>query len=325
MTMKAIRIETTGGSEVLDLVSVDTPTPNQGEVLIRHAACGVNFIDIYQRTGLYPIPLPSGLGLEASGEIVAVGSGVDGFQVGDRVAYCTGPIGAYAEAAVVPAYRVVRLPESIGFDVAAGLMLKGLTAEFLVLRCTSPNPGDTVLFHAAAGGVGLIACAWLAHRGVRVIGTAGSEEKAALALQHGCSEVILYRQEDVATRVRALTNGEGVAVVYDSVGADTLAGSLASLKRRGTLVSFGNASGPPPPVPPADLSRHGSLYLTRPTLFDYVSTTAELRAAANSLFDLVEKGIIVPNIGSRRPLYEAAAAQDALAARETTGSTILIP
>jgi len=325
MSIKAIRLKGTGGTEVLDLVSVDLPTPRQGEVLIRHAACGVNFIDIYQRTGLYPIPLPSGLGLEAAGEILAVGPGVEDFKVGDCVAYCTGPIGAYAEAAVVPAGRVVALPERVAPDVAAAIMLKGLTAEFLVQRCTSPKAGDTVLFHAAAGGVGLIACAWLAHRGVRVIGTVGSNEKAALALAHGCSDVILYRQENVAARVRALTDGEGVAVVYDSVGADTLAGSLASLKRRGTLVSFGNASGPPPPVPPADLSRHGSLYLTRPTLFDYVSTTTELRAAATSLFDLVERGIIVPTIGSRRPLSEAGAAQDALAARETTGATILIP
>lgn len=323
--MTAIQLTATGGPEALHLASVTIPEPGPLDICIRHGACGVNFIDIYQRTGLYPIPLPSTLGLEAAGTVTAIGSDVTDIAVGDRVGYCTGPLGGYAEYSVVPAHRVVPLPPEISDDIAAAILLKGLTAEFLINRCTTPKHGDTVLFHAAAGGVGLIACAWLKSLGVTVIGTAGTAEKAELARLHGCEHVILYRQEDVATRVRALTNGTGVSVVYDSVGKDTLAGSLSSLARRGTLVSFGNASGAPPPVAPADLSRHGSLYLTRPTLFDYVATTGELRASASALFDRVMAGIVTPLIGSKRPLAEVADAHIALASRNTVGSTILIP
>lgn len=323
--MQQVRITAHGGPDVLVVSDVPEPRPGPGEIRIRLGACGLNFIDTYQRSGLYPLPLPTGLGLEGAGTVDAVGEGVTRFAVGDRAAFCSGPPGAYAGAHVVPEGRAVRVPDSIPDDVAAAVLLKGLTAEFLVRRLWPLKPGDTVLFHAAAGGVGLIACAWLAARGIRVIGTVGTEAKARLAQEHGCAETIAYDTEDVPARVRALTDGAGCAVVYDSVGRATLPGSIQSAARRGLVVSYGNASGPPDPVPPLLLSRHGSLFLTRPTLFDYVATTQELDAAAGALFDVIADGTVRPLIGQRFALGEVQAAHRALEARQTVGSTILIP
>ncbi len=320
--MRAIRLHAVGAPDVLRLEDVPTPIPGPGDVLVRHAAVGLNFIDIYQRTGLYPIPLPATLGLEAAGTIEAVGDGVTRFRVGDRVAYCS-TLGAYADANVVKADRVVRLPDTISFGTAAAGLLKGLTAEFLARRIWPMTSGDTVLVQAAAGGVGLILCQWLNHLGVRVIGCVGSDDKAVLARAHGCTDVINYASEDIVERVRALTDGAGVAIAYDSVGRTTLDASLASLSRRGLLVSFGNASGPPAPVDPLRLSRGGSLFLTRPTLFDYVATPDALDAAAAALFAVIGQGHVAVEIGQSFPLEDAAAAHSALAARSTTGATLL--
>ena len=320
--MRAIRLHATGGPDVLRLEDTPIPVTGPGDILVRHAAVGLNFIDIYQRTGLYPIPLPATLGLEAAGRVEAVGPGVTRFQPGDRVAYCSS-LGAYADANVVKADRAVRLPDGISFDVAAASLLKGLTAEFLARRIWSVERGDTVLVQAAAGGVGLILCQWLNHLGVRVIGCVGSDDKAALARTHGCAEVINYSAEDIAARVKALTDGAGVKVAYDSVGRSTLDASLASLSRRGLLVSFGNASGPPDPVDPLRLSRGGSLFLTRPTLFDYVATPDALDTAAAALFDVIARGQVTIEIGQTYPLEAVSAAHTALAARATTGATLL--
>ncbi len=320
--MRAVRLHATGGPGALSLEDIPVPTPGSGEILVRHAAVGLNFIDIYQRDGLYPIPLPATLGLEAAGTVETVGPDVTRFQVGDRVAYCS-TLGAYAEANVVKADRAVRIPDPVSFDVAAACLLKGLTAEFLVRRLWPLVPGDVALVQAAAGGVGLILCQWLKATGVRVIGCVGSQAKADLARAHGCAEIILAGEEDVAARVRALTGGAGVKVAYDSVGRSTLDGSLASLARRGLLVSYGNASGPPDPVDPLRLSRGGSLFLTRPTLFDYVSTPAELDAAADALFGVIATGDVQIRIGQTFPLEEIAAAHVALAGRQTTGATLL--
>jgi len=320
--MRAVRLHATGGPGALSLEEVPVPTPGAGDILIRHAAVGLNFIDIYQRDGLYPIPLPTTLGLEAAGTVETVGPDVTRFRAGDRVAYCSS-LGAYAEANVVKADRAVRVPDAVSFDTAAAGLLKGLTSEFLVRRLWPLAPGDTALVQAAAGGVGLILCQWLKAVGVRVIGCVGSEAKAELARSHGCDEAIIAGREDVAARVRALTGGAGVKVAYDSVGRATLDGSLASLARRGLLVSFGNASGPPDPVDPLRLSRAGSLFLTRPTLFDYVSTPVELDAAADALFGVIATGQVQVRIGQTFPLEEIAAAHVALAGRETTGATLL--
>ncbi len=320
--MRAVRLHATGGPGALSLEDIPVPTPGSGEILVRHAAVGLNFIDIYQRDGLYPIPLPATLGLEAAGTVETVGPDVTRFQVGDRVAYCS-TLGAYAEANVVKADRAVRIPDPVSFDVAAACLLKGLTAEFLVRRLWPLVPGDVALVQAAAGGVGLILCQWLKATGVRVIGCVGSQAKADLARAHGCAEIILAGEEDVAARVQALTCGAGVKVAYDSVGRSTLDGSLASLARRGLLVSYGNASGPPDPVDPLRLSRGGSLFLTRPTLFDYVSTPAELDAAADALFGVIATGDVQIRIGQTFPLEEIAAAHVALAGRQTTGATLL--
>jgi NADPH:quinone reductase len=323
--MRQVRISRTGGPEVLDLADVPVPEPRPGEIRVKLAACGINFIDTYHRTGLYPLPLPSGLGLEGAGTVDAVGEGVTRFRVGDRAGFCSGPPGAYAQWHCVAATRAVRLPDAVNDEQAAAVLLKGLTAEFLVRRLRTLVAGDTVLFHAAAGGVGLIACAWLKSMGVRVIGTVGSAEKAALALEHGCAETILYRDEDVPARVRDLTDGRGCAVVFDSVGKTTLDGSLRSAARRGLVVSYGNASGPPDPVPPLVLSQRGSLFLTRPTLFDYVSTVEELDAAAAALFGVIADGTVQPVIGQRFALDDVRAAHQALESRGTFGSTILVP
>jgi len=323
--MRAIRLQKAGGPEVLDLVDLPTPTPGPGQILIRHEAIGLNFIDIYQRTGLYPLTYPTGLGLEGAGIVEAIGDGVTRFKVGDRAAYGTGSIGAYAEAHVVDAGRAVPVPDDLPLETAAAVMLKGMTAEFLARRVFHVKQGDAVLVHAAAGGVGLILCQWLKAMGATVIGTVGDEAKARLAQTHGCDHTILYKSEDVVERVKTITDGAGVAVVYDSVGAETFEASLASLRRRGMLVSFGNASGPVPPIAPLRLSQGGSLFLTRPTLFDYVATTEELDDSATAMFDMITTGAINVEIGQTFPLDQVREAHEALAGRRTTGSTLLIP
>jgi NADPH:quinone reductase len=322
--MRQVGIDSVGGPQALRLREVPVPTPKAGEILIRQKAAGLNFIDVYHRTGLYPLALPTGLGLEGAGIVEAIGDGVTRFKIGDRAAFCTGPLGAYAEFACVNETKAVQVPEAVDLEVAAAIMLKGLTAEFLVRRLVPLAAGDSVLFHAAAGGVGLIACSWLAHLGVTVIGTVGSPEKAALAKAHGCTHTILYRDEPIAARVTELTNGKGCRAVFDSVGADTLTASLDSAARRGLVVSFGNASGPPAPFAASELARRGSLMFTRPTLFDFVSTVEELDNAAEALFDLVIRGVIKPLIGARFALEDAAQAHIDLEARKTTGSTIFV-
>ena len=322
--MLAIRISANGGPEVLSPTDVPTPSPGSGDILIRHGACGLNYIDIYQRSGLYPMPLPATLGLEGAGVVIAVGEGVDRFKIGDRAAYCS-TLGGYAECNLVKAERAVRVPDAISDEIAAAVLLKGLTAEFLARRVWPLDAGDTVLVHAAAGGVGLVLCQWLKHLGIRVIGAVGSAEKMALALQYGCAEVINYREEDVAPRVRSLTGGAGVPVVYDSVGAATFDASLASLKRRGLLVSFGNASGPVPAIAPLRLSQGGSLFLTRPTLFDYIPDTQSMDRAADALFNVIAEGVVKVVIAQRFALADAAKAHMALSARETVGASILVP
>ncbi|PWR22465.1 quinone oxidoreductase family protein [Zavarzinia aquatilis] len=322
---RAIRIHAAGGPEVMALETLALPPPGPGEVRLRQTAIGVNFIDCYHRSGLYPLPLPSGIGLEAAGVVEDVGPGVTGLAAGDRVAYCLTPIGSYASHRNYPADLLVKVPDGVTDEQAASLMLQGLTAWFLLHRTYRVKAGETVLFHAAAGGVGLIACQWARHLGVRLIGTAGSPEKAALAREHGAAEVILYRSEDVAARVRALTDGKGVPVVYDSVGKDTWDGSLDSLAMRGLMVSFGNASGPVPPFSPGILAAKGSLYLTRPTLFHHIADKAERDEAAATLFDLVSSGIIRTNVRQHFALADAVAAHRALEARATVGSTVLLP
>jgi NADPH2:quinone reductase len=321
--MLAVQVQRTGGPEVLEVVDLPAPTPGPGEILIAQEAVGLNFIDTYHRGGLYPMKLPMVLGTEGAGVVEAVGEGVTRFQPGDRAAYAGG-FGAYAQLRTYPAERAVKLPEGISTRLAAASLLKGMTAEFLLRRCYTVKAGDAILVHAAAGGVGMILSQGGKALGARVIGTAGSEEKAQVARAHGCDEVILYRQEDVAQRVKALTGGEGVRVVYDGVGADTFEGSLASLGRRGVLITYGNASGPVPPVAPLKLMR-GSLYLTRPTLFDYIATTAELDESAAALFHVLESGAVEIEIGQEFPLADARRAHEALEARQTVGSTLLIP
>ncbi len=323
---KAIRFHATGGPEVLRWEAVEIGTPSAGEALIRHTAVGVNYIDIYHRTGLYPVAgPPSGLGMEAAGVVEAVGPGVTDVAIGDRVAYAMSPIGAYTERRLMPVALLVRVPDDVSDEHAAAMMLKGLTAQYLLRRTHRVQPGETILFHAAAGGVGLIACQWAKHLGARVIGTAGSDEKAALALANGCDEVIIYTRENFAERVRTLTGGAGVPVVYDSVGKATFEGSLDCLAPLGLMVSFGNASGPVPPVNLAVLSQKGSLFLTRPTLATYVARREDLLAAAAELFAVVASGAVKIHIGHRYPLAEAAAAHRALEGRTTTGSIVLRP
>ena len=324
-TMRAVRLDRAGGPEVLELTDVRIPEPGPGEVRIRHQAIGLNFIDIYQRDGLYPLSYPTGLGLEAAGIVEATGVGVTRFAVSDRIAYANGPPGAYAERHVVHQDRAVHLPKDIAFETAAAAMLKGMTAEYLVRRVFHVKQSDTILVHAAAGGVGLILCQWAHSLGATVIGTVGSEAKAELAGAHGCDHVILYGHEDVAARVREITSGQGVAVVYDSVGAATLDASLNSLRRRGLFVTYGNASGPVPPLEPLRLSRGGSLFMTRPTLFDYVATTEELDASAAALFDVIRSGAVRIEIGQTFPLDQVRQAHEALVGRRTVGSTLLIP
>jgi NADPH2:quinone reductase len=321
----AIRIHQTGGPEVLTWESVDLPAPAAGEATVRHAAVGLNFIDTYHRTGLYPLPLPSGIGLEGAGVVEAIGPGVTEVQVGDRVAYAGGPIGAYAEARNIPAHRLLKLPDAISFDTAAAMMLQGLTAAYLLRKTYRVQPGDAVLIHAAAGGVGLIACQWAKALGATVIGTVGSAAKGELAKAHGCDHVINYSTENFVARVREITGGEGVPVVYDGVGKDTFMGSLDSLRPLGMLVTYGNASGPVQPLDLLLLSQKGSLFVTRPTIVSYTAKRTDLEALGAELFDVVASGKVKIEVHQRYALKDAAQAHSDLEARKTTGSTILIP
>ena len=325
---RAVQITEFGGPERLHLTEVAVGEPGPGEIRIRHKACGLNFIDIYQRTGLYPMPLPATLGMEGSGVVEAVGEGVTHLQPGDRAAYATAPIGAYCDLRVMPARSVVRLPEAIDFDTGAAMMLKGLTVQYL-LKKTLPQgglqAGDFVLFHAAAGGVGLIACQWARALGLQLIGTAGSDEKCALAAAHGAAHTINYRREDFVARVREITGGRGVKVVYDSVGKDTVEKSLDCLAPFGLLANFGNASGKAPPIDWGTLAAKGSLFVTRPTLFTHLATREGTQAMADDLFAVVASGAVRIPLERRYPLAEVAQAHRDLEARITTGCSVLIP
>lgn len=320
---KTIIIDEAGGAGAMKLVDQPVGEPGPGEVRIAHKACGLNFIDVYQRTGLYPLALPHALGMEAAGVIEAVGQGVTHLKPGDRAAYAANPPGAYSEARVMPAAQVCPMPDGISFEQAAAMMLKGMTVEYLFHRTTPIAKGDTVLFHAAAGGVGLIACQWARSEGITLIGTAGTDEKCALALEHGASHCINYRTEDWAARVHELTAGRGVDVVMDAVGADTFEGSLDSLKPLGMMISFGNASGPVPPFNLAVLAQKGSLKITRPTLFAHISERAACQDMADHLFGKVLSGDVKIRIDQRFALDDVRAAHKALEARQTTGSTVL--
>ena len=319
----AIRIHETGGPEVLKWEEVTVGDPGPGEVRLKHGAVGLNYIDVYFRTGLYPAEPPFTPGLEACGVVEAVGDGVADIAVGDRVAYAAPPPGAYSEARLMPADRVVKVPDGVSDELAAAMMLKGMTAHYLLRRTYRVQPGDTILFHAAAGGVGLIACQWAKHLGATVIGTVGSDAKAELAAAHGCDHPIVYTRENFVERVESLTDGEGVPVVYDSVGKDTFAKSLDCLKPFGIMVLFGQSSGPVPPFEIGTLAAKGSLFLTRPTLMTYTAKREDLVSAAAELFEVVESGAVKLEINQRFPLADAAEAHRALEARKTTGSTIL--
>jgi NADPH2:quinone reductase len=323
---RAIQIAATGGPDQLQLVEVPVGEPGPGEIRIRHRACGLNYIDVYHRTGLYPLKLPHGIGMEGAGIVEAVGEGVTHLKLGDRAAYASTPPGAYCDARVMPGKTVCRLPEGIDFDTGAAMMLKGLTAQYL-LKKTLPaeglQAGDFVLWHAAAGGVGLIACQWARALGYRLIATAGSDEKCALALAHGAAHAINYRRENFVERVKSITDGKGVKVVYDSVGKDTFEGSLDCLRPFGLLASFGNSSGPVAPFAPGLLGPKGSLYLTRATLFTHIATREAMQAMADDLFAVVGSGAVKIRIDQRYPLAEAAQAHRDLEARKTTGCSIL--
>ena len=322
--MRAIRFAKTGGPEVLESVEIETPTPGPGQILIRHQAIGINFIETYQRTGLYPVKLPAIPGGEAAGVVEALGEGVTRFKLGDRVA-TTNAGGAYAEASLVRADRAVAIPDAISTEIAAAILLKGMTTEALVRRTYAVKAGETVLVHAAVGGVGQIMTQWLKAIGATVIATVGSEAKAAKARALGADHVILYREQDVAAEVRRITGGAGVPVAYDSVGKDTFEGTLGSLARRGLFVSFGNASGAVPPFPPGRLAAGGSLYLTRPTLFDYIVTPEELDESAGLVFGMVASGKIEIEIGQTFALSDARKAHEALESRATVGASLLLP
>ncbi len=327
-TTLAVQIAQPGGPEAMALVPVAVGDPGPGEVRLVHHAIGLNYIDVYQRTGLYPLPLPLTLGMEGAGVVEAVGPGVSHLAVGDRVAYAANPPGSYSQRRVMPAMNVCRLPDDIDFETGAAMMLKGLTAQYLLRRCRPVEgleAGDFVLFHAAAGGVGLIACQWARALGLRLIATAGSPEKCQLALDHGAVAAINYRHEDVAARVRELTGGQGVKVVYDSVGKDTWDASLDCLRPFGLMVSFGNASGPVPPFSPGILGPKGSLYVTRQTLFTHITSRERTQAMADELFAQVRSGAIRIRIDQRFALADVQAAHRSLEARQTTGSTVLLP
>jgi NADPH2:quinone reductase len=326
MTSKAVRIERHGGPEEMQLVDVQVGDPGPGEIRIRHKAIGLNFIDVYQRTGLYPFAMPLQLGMEAAGVVEAVGEGVQHLRAGDRAAYASQPPGSYSELRVMPAKTVCKLPDAIDFETGAAMMLKGLTAQYL-LKKTQPQgglaAGDHVLFHAAAGGVGLIACQWARAMGLKLIGTAGSPEKCRLAREHGAAHAIDYKREDFVARVKEITGGKGVKVVYDSIGKDTFEKSLDCLQPLGLMASFGNASGPVPPFAPGILGAKGSLYVTRATLFTHIATREGTQAMADDLFDVVMRGDVKIRIDQRYPLDQVQQAHRDLEARKTTGCTIL--
>ena len=325
MMTHAIRLHQTGAPELMQWESIALPPPAAGEVRLRHHAIGLNYIDTYHRSGLYPLPLPSGLGQEAAGVVEAVGEGVSEVAVGDRVAYATAPLGAYAEARNVPADVLVPLPDALSFEQGAAVMMQGLTAQYLLRRTYRVQAGDTILVHAAAGGVGTIMCQWAKALGATVIGTVGSEHKAELARANGCDHPIVYTRENFARRVRELTDGEGVPVVFDSIGKDTFMDSLACLRPLGLMVSFGNASGAVPPVDIGVLARMGSLFLTRPTLFTYAARRSDLLAMASELFDLVVAGTLRVEINQRYALKDVAQAHRDLEGRRTSASSILLP
>ncbi len=323
---KAIRIHHVGGPEVLVYEDVTVGDPGPGEARIRHEAIGLNFIDVYHRTGLYPLPgLPCVLGLEGAGVVEAVGEGVEGLRVGDRVAYAGVPPGAYCSSRLIPAHRLVALPSGIDFEQAAAMMLQGMTAHYLLFRTYPVQAGDAVLVHAAAGGVGQILCQWAKHLGAHVIGTVGSDEKAHIARQRGCNHAINYRKENFTERVREITDGKGVAVVYDSVGKDTFEGSLDCLAPLGMMASLGNSSGSLEPFDPAMLAARGSLFFTRPSLMTYTAKREDLLASAQGLFDVVLAGQVDITVGQTYALEDAAQAHRDLEARKTTGSTVLLP
>jgi NADPH:quinone reductase len=322
---KAVRFHKTGGPEVLVWEDVEVGDPGPGQIRIRHHAVGLNYLDTYHRSGLYPLQLPSGCGTEGAGVVEAVGAGVTDLKAGDRVAYAGGAPGAYAEARLFPADRAVKIPDGISFETAAAMMLKGMTVQYLIKRTFKVQPGMTVLFHAAAGGVGLIASQWLKAIGATVIGTVGSDAKAALAKAHGCDQTIVYTRENFVERVKEITGGKGVPVVYDAVGKLTFMGSLDCLQPMGMMVSFGNASGAVDPLPPGILQQKGSLYLTRPTLVNYTAKREDLVTCANDLFDVVKSGKVKIEIAQRYALKDAAQAHRDLEGRKTTGSTVLLP
>ncbi len=322
---KAVRFHKVGGPEVLVYEDVEVGNPGEGQARVRHHAIGLNFIDTYHRSGLYPLPLPSGLGLEGAGVVEAVGPGVDYLQAGDRVAYAGGPPGSYSEVRLIPADRLVKLPDAISYQTAAAMMLKGMTTQYLIRSTYPVKAGQTVLFHAAAGGVGLIACQWLKALGATVIGTVGSDAKAELAKAHGCDHTIVYTRENFVERVKEITGGAKVPVVYDSVGKDTFMGSLDCLQPRGMLAVFGNGSGPVPAFDLSLLAARGSLYVTRPTLVTYTAKRADLVAVANELFDIVLSGKVKIEVNQTLALKDARQAHIDLESRKTTGSTVLMP
>lgn len=322
---KAIRLREYGGPEVMEYVDVELAEPAPGEATVRHTAIGLNFIDTYHRTGLYPMELPTGLGSEAAGIVEAVGAGVDDVKPGDRVVYTGRPADSYSLQRNFDASQLVPIPEGVSDEVAAAALLKGLTAWYLLRRSYPVQSGDTVLLYAAAGGVGSIASQWASHLGVNVIGVVSTDAKAELARKQGCSDIIMADSDDIPGQVRALTGGEGVAAAYDSIGKDTFFTSLDSLRPHGVMVTFGNASGPVPPFAPAELAKRHSLFVTRPVLFDFVDTRERLLAASAELFEVLASGVVTISVNQRYPLAEAAQAHRDLEARKTTGSTILVP
>ncbi|WP_090688093.1 quinone oxidoreductase family protein [Paraburkholderia phenazinium] len=323
--VKAIRYDKTGGPEVMKWVDVEVGEPGNGEIRLKQHAVGLNYIDVYFRTGLYSQPLPGGLGMEGAGEVTAVGAGVTGLQVGDRVAYVARPPGAYAQERLLQAVQAVKLPAALSYEDAASVMLQGLTAQYLLRRTYRVKAGDTILIQAAAGGVGLLVCQWAKALGATVIGTVGSDDKAAIAKAHGCDHAIVYTRENFTRRVREITNGAGVPVVYDSIGKDTFTASLDCLAPLGMFVSFGNASGPLPPIDSSEFAGRGSLFFTRPTLFTYIAKRSDYEAMAAELFDVLVSGKVKTSVNQRYALADVAKAHTELEARRTTGSTVLLP
>jgi NADPH:quinone reductase len=325
MMVKAIRFDKAGGPEVMKWVDVEVGEPGNGEIRIRQHAVGLNYIDVYFRTGLYPLPLPGGLGMEAAGEVTAVGAGVTDFKPGDRIAYVARPPGAYAQERVLRADQAVKLPDALSYEQGASVMLQGLTAQYLLRRTYPVKAGDTILIQAAAGGVGLLVCQWAKALGATVIGTVGSDEKAEIAKAHGCDHPIVYTRDNFTKRVREITNGAGVPVVYDSIGKDTMTGSMDCLAPLGMFVSFGNASGPLPPLDSSELAGRGSLFFTRPTLFTYIGKRSDYEAMSAEMFAMLVSGKVKTSVNQRYSLPDVAKAHADLEGRRTTGSTILLP